>query len=217
MTLADHAIPLPLLIATSNPAKAERLRRFFAHLPVELITPANLTSVPTDVLEEGSSHLAVACGKAVAWSRASPAVTVATDGGVDIPVLGPDWQSLTTRRATGQEATDEQRAARLRRLLLPHPPEQREAWWTEAAAVAREGRLLGGWEARGLRGLLTDAYLPAPPAFQGFWVYGMWLFPQFGKRYWEMTEDELRAADEPWFKLQPWLLGLVGQLARGEA
>ena len=207
---------LPLLIATSNPAKAERLRRLFEGLPVSLIAPADLPGQPPEVVEEGSSHLAVACGKAVAWSRATDAVTVATDGGVDIPVLGPDWQSLTTRRATGQEATDEQRASRLVGMLQPHPPEQREAWWTEAVAVAKQGRLLGGWEAKGLRGLLTDTYMPAPPAFQGFWVYGMWLFPQFGKRYWEMVEDELRAADEPWFKLQPWLVELVGQLARSE-
>ena len=207
-------MPFPLLLATSNPAKVERLSRLFANLPVTLLTPADLSSAPTEVPEEGSSHLAIACGKAVVQSRTTTAVTVATDGGVEIPVLGTTWQSLTTRRATGQEGTDEERAARLRRLLEPHPPEQRAAWFFEAAAVAQEGRLLGAWEAKGLHGLLTGDYMPAPPAFEGFWVYGMWTFPQFGKRYWEMTEEELRQTDDPWFKVGPWLLGLVGQLVR---
>ena len=204
----------PLLLATSSMAKAERLRQLFAGLPVDLLSPADLAGDLPQVREEGSSHLAVACGKAVAWSRTTTVTTVSTDGGVEIPVLSPSWQSVTTRRATGQQATDEERAARLRRLLEPHPPNQREAWWTEAVAVAKEGRLLGGWEAKGLRGLLTDDYTPAPPSFRGFWVYGMWLFPRFGKRYWEMTEEELREVDEPWFRLQPWLLGMVERLMR---
>jgi inosine/xanthosine triphosphate pyrophosphatase family protein len=206
-------MPASLLIATSNPAKAERFRRLFEGLPVQLYLPSDLPEA-ADVLEEGSAHLAVACGKAVAWSMVAKGLAVASDGGVDIPVLGSDWQSVTTRRATGEHATDEERAARLLRLLQGFPERQREAWWTEAVAVARDGVLLAGYEARGLRGLLTDGYLPAPAEFQGFWVYGMWLFPQFGKRYWEMTDAELREASEPWFQVQPWLLELVGRLVR---
>ena len=202
-------MPHSLLLATSNPAKAERLRRLFGGLRARLLHPTDLTGEPPQIAEEGSSHLEVACGKAVAWSRATTALTIATDGGVDIPALGPGWQSLTTRRATGQQADDEERAARLRKLLEPYAPSQREAWWKEAVAIAKEGALLGGWEARGLRGLLTDDYTPAPPEFRGFWVYGMWLFPRTGKRYWEMTEEELREADEPWHRLQPWVLGMV--------
>ena len=204
-------MPASLLIATSNPAKAERFRHLFAPLSIQLYGPTDLPGAP-EVPEEGSSHLAVACEKAAAWSRLTGDLTVASDGGVDIPVLGADWQSLTTRRATGHEATDEQRAKRLLRLLGRHAPEEWEAWWTEAVAVARWGEVLGAWEVKGLRGLLTDTYVSAPEAFRGFWVYGMWLFPQLGKRYWALTEEELRQAGEPWFQIQEPLLDLVKRL-----
>ena len=204
---------LPVLVATRNHAKAERIRRLLADLPLDLYGPDRLGEQPSEA-EEGSSHLAIACAKAVAWSRAAKGLAVSSDGGVDMPVLGDGWRSLTTRRATGEGASDEERAARLAKLLDPYPPEQREVWWVEAVALAQDGRLLAGWEAKGLKGVLSGPYQPAPPAYRGFWVYGLWRFPALGHRcYWELGDEELRQADEPWLRLAPWLTAMLKRLA----
>jgi inosine/xanthosine triphosphate pyrophosphatase family protein len=203
-----------VLIGTRNPAKAQRLRHAMSGLPVRIREP-EAGQEPANYEEDGSSHLAIACGKAAAWSRTTGDIVVASDGGVEIPLLGASWRSITTRRATGREATDEERAERLMGLLKDHPPEERQAWWIEALAVAYEGLVVAAWEARGLQGELTDAYLPAPAKYRGFWVYGMWYFPQFAKHYWELSEEELRQAREPWYEVQPWLRGLVERLVSG--
>ena len=208
-------MPQRLLIATRNPAKAARFRALLAGLSLELHSLDDLPAAaepPSETPELGASHLAIASDKAAAWSRHAGGIAVASDGGVDIPVLGSGWRSLTTKRATGQEVPDEERAARLRELLRTHPERERQAWWIEAVAVARDGAVIGAWEVRGLPGLLTDAYTPAPEPYRGFWVYGMWLFPQFGRRYWELSDEELQQADEPWFTIGPWLVDLVRRL-----
>jgi inosine/xanthosine triphosphate pyrophosphatase family protein len=204
-----------LLIATRNSAKAARFRTLLAGLPFELYTPDDLPAVadaPSEKSEVGATHLAIASDKAAAWSRHTGGIAIASDGGVDIPVLGSVWRSVTTKRSTGEEVPDEERAARLLELLRGHPESERQVWWIEAVAVARNGAVIRAWEVRGLPGLLTDAYTTAPALYRGFWVYAMWFFPQFGRRYWDLSDEELRQADEPWFTIGPGVVDLMRQL-----
>ena len=198
-------------LATGNPAKAERLRRLLGPLQLDLRSPGSTTTVQGEP-DPPVTHLGIACTKAVRWSRLLDGLVVCTDGGVDVPALGDAWQSQTTRRTTGEEASDEERAARLQRRLARLAPEDREAWWVEAIAVGEAGAIVAAWEARGLRGVLTDDYTPGPPEYRGFWVYGMWRFPGLAKHYWDLTEGELQAVEEPWFQLAPLLVGLLRQL-----
>ena len=100
---------MALVLATRNPAKAARLRGLLDGLDLDLSDGASFPDAP-DVDEEGGSHLAIAIGKAVAWSRALGALVVASDGGLSIPALGDGWSSLITRRGTGEGVPDEERA-----------------------------------------------------------------------------------------------------------
>ncbi len=203
---------LTLLIATLNPAKAEKLRALAAGIDLTLVEPSSVAS-PPEVEEDASSHLGNAIHKAVAWSRASSAVALASDGGLAIPALGDDWSSLVTRRGTGGDVSDEEHAIRLLRRMRDLEADRRAAHRVEAVALARDGALLGAWEASGLRGRIAEQYLLPPGGTTGFWIDGLWVSTASGKRAWELAEGDLAAEDEPWLTLTPLVRDLLGRLA----
>ena len=200
-----------LVLATRNPAKADQLRELLAGLDVDLSDGASFSGAP-DVEEEGGSHLAIAIGKAVAWSRALSALVVASDGGLSIPALGDGWSSLITRRGTGGDVPDEERARRLLRRMRDLEGERRACWWTEAVAVAQAGELLGAWEANGLEGYIAHDFVPPKGGTNGFWVGGLWNTSE-GVRRWALTPEDTERLGDPWMSLREPLRGLVGRLA----
>lgn len=202
-----------LVLATRNPAKAAQLRELLAGLNVDVTDGAALPDAP-DADEEGGSHLAIAIGKAVAWSRALGALAVASDGGLSIPALGDGWSSLITRRGTGTDVPDEERARRLLRRMHGLEGERRACWWTEAVAVARAGELLGAWEANGLEGCIASDFVPPEGGTNGFWVSGLWV-TRDGVRRWALTTEDAARLGDPWAAVREPLRSLVARL--GEA
>ena len=198
----ERSASLHILLATSNPAKAKRMQGLFDGLQVAFRHAKDIARQPV-VAEDGSTHLEIAQAKAVAWSAAATGVAIASDGGLVVPALGESWSSLFTRRSTGAELSDAARAEQLLALMQPYKGPQREVSWVEALAVARDGTLLGAWEAQGLRGLLAHTYSPPPGATAGFWLPGLWCSGTSAKRYWEMTDEELAGAGDPWAQLRP--------------
>ncbi|MCC6618835.1 MAG: non-canonical purine NTP pyrophosphatase [Chloroflexi bacterium] len=77
-----------LLIATTNPGKQREFRRLLAHLPAELVVPADL-GIDLDVAEPYDTYAANAKAKAVAYAAASGVLTVADDSGIEVAAL--DW------------------------------------------------------------------------------------------------------------------------------
>ena len=200
---------LPLLLATTNRAKAERLRRFCAGLDVDLIDG---TATEPSIQEDGASHLANAVRKAVGWSRQRGQAALASDGGMAIPALGQDWTSLVTRRATGGDVSDEEHAVRLLRRMRDLAGEAREAYWTEAVAIARDGVVVGAWETSGLRGRVAEEFLPPAGGTGGFWMSGLWTSRISGRRHWQLSKDELAAEKDPWDILAPLVRDMLGRL-----
>ena len=186
---------LRLLIATTNPAKAERLERLCYGLALELVDGLSLGGEPTTE-EEGASHLANAVRKAVDWSRRHREVAIASDGGLVIPTLGDGWESLLTRRATGGAVSDEEHAHRLLARMRDLSGERRAVYWAEALAVAHDGTVVGAWETNGLHGRIADEYAPRQ-GVSGFWVSGLWVSPD-GRRYGDLEDSELAAVGDPW-------------------
>ena len=95
-----------LLLATTNTDKLARLRWVLDGLPFALCTPADLRAdqIPV-VAEDGADFAANAAQKAQAWSTAAGGtLTLASDGGMAIPALGPAWDALRTRRNDGLQA-----------------------------------------------------------------------------------------------------------------
>ncbi|MFQ5860685.1 MAG: non-canonical purine NTP pyrophosphatase [Dehalococcoidia bacterium] len=190
-----------VLLATTNAAKVERLRWLLEGLPLTLLGPDRVIPRP-QVEESGSTHQANAALKAQAWSQAAGGLAIASDGGLVIPVLGSRWDSRETQRFAGAHADDRRRLERLLELLQPYRGQARRALWVEAVAVAQDGGLLSSWQAQGGEGLLAESYEPQH-VVPGFWVATLWYFPRFGKRYVEMSPEELAQAADPWAQLKP--------------
>ena len=202
---------LPVLLATTNPAKAERLRALTAGLDLALADGPSVAS-PPEVDEDGASHLGNAIHKAVVWSRDRTEIALASDGGLAIPALGDDWSSLVTRRGTGGEVSDEEHAVRLLRRMRDLRHDRRAAHRVEAVALARDGALLGAWETSGLHGRIAEDYMPPPGGTGGFWIDGLWVSNASGRRAWELTEADLAPEDEPWLTLTPLVRDLLERL-----
>lgn len=181
-----------ILLATTNPAKAARLRWLLEGLPLEPLTAEIQAPV-----ESGASYLENACLKALAAS--GDGLAIASDGGIEIPVLGSSWNGLYTARAAGPGADDQARAEHL--LEVMRGQTNRRVCWTEAVAVAERGKHIESWEASGNEGVLAETYDPTN-AIPGFWVYSLWHYPKLGRRYVDLSQEELDRADLTWSRLK---------------
>ena len=191
-----------ILIASTNPAKQRRLRWLLEGLPIHPVTPAELEFGELSPGEEGGSHEEVARNKARGWSRAAAMPATSSDGGLVIPALGREWESLLTHRFAGEEADDAARVARLMDIMSLYSGEDRGAFWVEALAIAQGDTIVASWEVKGPTGLLLED--PGPgPTVPGFWVFSLWYFPHLGKTYNQMEEGELEGVNDHWGQLKP--------------
>lgn len=77
-----------LLVATTNAGKQLEFRRLLAHLPAEIVTPADV-GLELEVEEPYETYAENATAKADAFARASGLLSVADDSGIEVAVL--DW------------------------------------------------------------------------------------------------------------------------------
>jgi inosine/xanthosine triphosphate pyrophosphatase family protein len=192
-----------ILLATKNLAKQRWLSWLFDGSGVVCISPDQVCMTTPEIWENGSSHEDNASRKAIAWSDAFGGLAISSDGGLVVPALEMSWNSLLTRRFSLTD--DIQRAKDLLGLMKPLAWEQRLAHCVEAVAIANDGRLLdclseesgSGYIARDISiDLIQD----------GFWVSGVWQFPEFHKFYGELTEFELKQVGDHWTRLKDRIL-----------
>ena len=201
-----------VLLATTNPAKQERLTWLLEGLPWAPLTLDELGPAGNPPAEEGVSHKENALIKALHWSRSANMLTISSDGGLLIPRLGSGWESLVTHRFAGESADDEARIERLLQLMLPYKGEERGAAWVEALAFADSGMPLASWQVQGAQGVLLDRPNPSQGE-PGFWASSLWHFPKLGKTYHELSDDELEGLNDHWSQLKR----LVQQFLRERA
>ena len=190
-----------ILLATTNPAKQDRLRWTLEGLALHPVTPGELGLAIEGPEESGGTHEENARIKALEWSRRVSMPVVATDGGLTIPALGPNWSSLLTHRFAGELADDSARLAGLLKLMEPYKGCNRRASWVEALAVAMEGKVLASWRVEGATGVLLDDP-GSGPHVPGFWVFSVWYFPELGKIYNELNDREREGINDHWSQLK---------------
>ena len=202
-------MPLRILLGSTNLAKIDRLRDCLEGWLFDFTTVNELP--PHEPPEErGSTHLEISESKAVAWAHINDGLAIASDGGIDIPALGPNWDSLLTRRAAGEHATDKDRITHLLQLMDHlESDEDREATWKEAVTIATPHGVIRSWEVTGPTGIVRRQ--PSVSRIEGFWLASLWHFPGLGKTYTELTTEELHSIGDPWLNLksriQTWLSG----------
>ena len=194
---------LELLIGTKNRAKQRSLNQIVSALPIKVLLPLQVSGLPqTIVEEEQDSHLGNAREKALVWSRSFHGLTVSTDGGLLIPGLGQNWNSLTTKRFAGDTAGDPERIKMLLDLLKEHSNGDRRAQFVEAVAIANDGHLVDSWEAVSAMGWLNEGY-EQDQICDEFWISAIWSFPTLGKNYSALSSEERMLVDAPWMSLKP--------------
>lgn len=172
-------------------------------LPYVALTPADLPEgQAATVPEDGESFAENAGRKAATWSAAAGGMlTLASDGGLEIPALGERWQALRTRRNAGEGADDAARIRHLLELMRGLHGEERRARWHEALALAQGGAALHVWTASGDGGLIAEQ---APPgtADDPFWTERIRYYPAAAKTYHGLSAEELAALDTVWPRLR---------------
>jgi XTP/dITP diphosphohydrolase len=130
--------------------------------------------------------------KALACSHETDLPVLADDSGLEVFALG-GRPGIHSARYAGDGASD---AERIDRLLteLGKVAGSRDARFVCALALARRGRLV--LEVEGdCRGVIADA----PRGTQGFGYDPVFLFPELGQTYAELSAEERTAsAIEPW-------------------
>ena len=189
-----------ILLGTGNLAKQETLRWLLDGLSLRCFTPSDLglTTVPD---ETGSTHLEIACQKALQWSATTSMLVIASDGGLTVPSLGDCWESRFTHRFAGQDASDEDRIKQLLELMNSFTGEDRKASWIESIAIADHTEVLTSWEITGADGLISNDPVE-DTGIPGFWVFSIWFIPQFGKYYNQLTTFEKETINDHWGQLK---------------
>jgi inosine/xanthosine triphosphate pyrophosphatase family protein len=197
-TLSNDEGPVPVLLATTNPAKERQMRWLLRGLPVVPVTLAE-ARIRVELEEQGHDHLSIAQEKAIAWSRAFDGMAMASDGGLLVPALGKGWSSLRTHRFAGPD--DVARIEGLLAMMRPYRGERRKAMWTEALALAEKGKVVASWQVEGDMGIIRESYDRTRVA-PGFWVASVCFFPGLGKSYGELSEVEREALGDAWSQLK---------------
>ena len=92
-----------LLVATGNPGKQHELRRLLAHLPAEIVTPAEI-GLALEVDEPHDTYAENASAKADAFTRASGLLSLADDSGIEVATLDWDPGVRSARWGDGRNA-----------------------------------------------------------------------------------------------------------------
>ena len=205
-----------ILLATGNADKQRMLAWLLEGLPVRGLSPADV-GVTADPDESGGTHEAIARAKAEEWSQVAGMPSIASDGGLVVPVLGANWESRHTHRFAGPAADDAERQRRLMDIMEPFSGDDRSAAFVEALAIADGGTTVASWEVSGATGCIVDslAHKGADTDGDGFWVFPLWYFPEFGRTYDRLTEAERVKLGDHWDFLRAHVQDFVPGWLRG--
>jgi XTP/dITP diphosphohydrolase len=171
-----------IVLATRNQGKLREFRQLLAprgHQLIDLVEAC----LSKDHQETGGSFAENARLKALAYSNDTDLPVLADDSGLEVVALS-GRPGIHSARYAGAGASD---MGRIRKLLdeLKNVPAPRQARFVCALALAQRGRLL--LEAEGeCRGEIAFE----PRGNQGFGYDPVFLFPQLGRTYAELSAEE---------------------------
>jgi XTP/dITP diphosphohydrolase len=171
-----------IVVATRNRGKLREFRTLLLPLRSDILSPDDI-SLDMEPEETGASFAENARLKAIEYSRLTRFPVLADDSGLEVAALG-GRPGIHSARYAGPGASDPDR---VRKLLaeLESAGGGRAARFVCALALARAGVLLR--EAEGeCAGIIADA----PRGSNGFGYDPIFLFPELGKTYAELSEAE---------------------------
>jgi XTP/dITP diphosphohydrolase len=174
---------MKLLLASANPGKLREYRELAGESGIELVGLQDLSEI--EEFEETASTFAEnAAGKAQHYSRFTSECVLADDSGLVVPALGGAPGVLSARYA-GPNATDQDRVNKLLREMKDKKGGERRARFVCVTAVAKQGRVFA-MTSDSAEGVLTEA----PCGTNGFGYDPVFLFPELGRTYAELSSQE---------------------------
>jgi XTP/dITP diphosphohydrolase len=171
-----------LIVATRNTGKLREFRSLLLPLNCTVLGLADL-SLDMEIEESGSSFAENARLKAIGFSRSTRFPVLADDSGLEVAALG-GAPGIRSARYAGEGASD---ADRIRKLLeeIKEARGGREARFVCALALAQNGHLL-----READGACSGVIIDEPRGTNGFGYDPIFLFPELGKTFAELNEEE---------------------------
>ncbi len=171
--------PLPLVIATANRGKAREIAVLLEHLPVRVLSLADL-GLAAAYPETGATFAANARGKAAFYSERTGFLTLAEDSGLAVDALR-GAPGVVSARFSGPGATDARNNRKLLRLLRDIPPGRRGARFICCMTLALGGRIL-----KQATGRVRGRILNAERGHRGFGYDPLFFHRGFGRTFGEL-------------------------------
>lgn len=182
---------LDILIATKNSYKVDEMLFYLEDMDginVYLLKDQNIN---LKIKEDGHSLRSNAEKKAILISQKTPFLTLASDGGVDVPALGEKWNILKTQRNVGENNSDLQKAKNFLKIMEKLKGEDRKVQHYLALALAKDGQLLWSDEKITERGYIVEK-LPDENIPNDKWISQIWYYKEFDKVFNKLNDVELR-------------------------
>jgi XTP/dITP diphosphohydrolase len=176
---------LRLFVASSNPGKLREYRAMAEPYAaaIELALIPNFNSLP-EFEEIWPTFAENAAGKALHYSRLAPGMVIADDSGLVVPALG-GAPGVHSARYAGPNASDADRVRKLLGEMKGKQGSDRGARFVCVVAVAESGKMCGLFSASA-DGIVLDE----PRGQDGFGYDPIFLFPELGKTYAEISRAE---------------------------
>lgn len=174
---------MKLLVATTNPNKIHEIRPLLAALPIELLTLADVPSIP-EPAESAATFWENAREKALSYASSSGLMVVAEDSGLEIVALGGE-PGVRSARFLGDHVSYPARFEEIYRRLAAQRTMVREARFVTALAVARGDELLFETES-----WIDGEIAAAPAGHHGFGYDPIFWYAPFRKTTAELTLPE---------------------------
>jgi XTP/dITP diphosphohydrolase len=174
-----------LHVASSNPGKLREYRELSAGYPhsVEIELLPGFRDFP-EYQENGATFAENAAGKALHFSRFSPAPVFADDSGLVVPALGGE-PGVHSARYAGPHATDADRYRKLLAAMRGKTGEERRARFVCVLALACQGRAIAVFS-DAAEGMIADS----PRGEGGFGYDPVFYFEKLGRTYAEITREQ---------------------------
>lgn len=175
---------LKLLAATGNKHKIEEFRNMLSGLnvKVELLTPDAFGGIPATV-EDGDTFEANAKKKACEASSYADMAAFSDDSGLMVDALNGE-PGVRSARYAGENASNEERIAKLLKNLEGVPASGRKAKFVSVISLAYRGD-----EVRSFRGEVHGRIIDAPRGSQGFGYDPVFVHEGYDKTFAELGAE----------------------------
>ncbi|MDO8498743.1 MAG: non-canonical purine NTP pyrophosphatase [bacterium] len=181
---------MDILIATKNKFKASEMIWYLEGLPDVVTHHIEELKDLVRVEEDGKTLLENAEKKAREISLITDWYVLASDRGVDIPGLGEKWDVLRNQRIVGEGKTDKEKVTTLMEMMAELEGEERRTEDHFALVLAKNGQVIWSGEEIVDRGFVAEE-IGKEDIPLDTWMGFVWFYPQYGRRYTELSKEEM--------------------------